>query len=235
MIKLVAFDLDGTLTQHKSKLEQKPRDVLSAILGKYQAVMVCAGGCGRVCRQMDGFPIDIIGFYGMERSTFIKGTFQIVDKVRAINNEEEVTTKIKWLRNNLKLLDYEGNSIEFHKSGIITFPLLGTDAPLDKKLAFDPDRHKRRGYYEKVCEIFDGYNVFIGGSSSFDIAPKPYCKLYALRQYLTAYGVGENEVVYFGDDYGPGGNDRDIYSSNIRFIPIDDYRDFPRIAKEVLL
>ena len=35
-IKLVAFDLDGTLTQHKSSLEPENRQVLDALAKKYR-------------------------------------------------------------------------------------------------------------------------------------------------------------------------------------------------------
>ena len=35
MIKLIAFDLDGTLTQHKTKLEEKNRAVLEKLAKKY--------------------------------------------------------------------------------------------------------------------------------------------------------------------------------------------------------
>lgn len=235
MIKLAAFDLDGTLTQHKSTLEAGCRAVLTELSERYQLVMVCAGGCERVYQQMDRFPIDIIGFYGMEFSTVTDGRFQIMDKAQIGNDKAEVAAKIELLRNELGFTNYDGASVEFHDSGMITFPLIGTNAPLDRKLAFDPDRRKRRKCYERVCEVFDTYNVFVGGSSSFDMAPKPYRKQYALEQYLDKCGIAKSQIVYFGDDYGFGGNDSDIYTSGIRFVTIDNYRDFPRMAKEVLL
>jgi len=118
---------------------------------------------------------------------------------------------------------------------MITFPLIGTGALLNDKLTFDPDRAKRRLWYKRVCDMFSDYNVFIGGSSSFDIVPKPFCKLYALRRYLREHNFDSSEAIYFGDDYGLGGNDSGVYLSDIKFVKIDDYRDFPRKAKEVIL
>ena len=59
-IKLIAFDLDGTLTQHKSKLSAENRKVLQRLSEKYKLLMVGAGTCRRIFEQMEHFPIDII-------------------------------------------------------------------------------------------------------------------------------------------------------------------------------
>ena len=52
MIKLIAFDLDGTLTQHKTKLDQKNKAVLDRLAEKYHLVMAGAGLCMRIFNQM---------------------------------------------------------------------------------------------------------------------------------------------------------------------------------------
>jgi hypothetical protein len=74
MIKLLAFDLDGTLTQHKSKLSIEHRDILLALKEKYTLLMVGAGDYARIFNQMENFPIDIIGNYGLQYATYNKDT-----------------------------------------------------------------------------------------------------------------------------------------------------------------
>ena len=69
-IKLVAFDLDGTLTQHKSKLGENSKNMLDALSEKYKLLMVGAGACRRIFNQMDGYPIDIIGNYGLQYAEY---------------------------------------------------------------------------------------------------------------------------------------------------------------------
>ena len=113
----------------------------------------------------------------------------------------------------------------------MTFPIIGTEAKIEDKLAFDPDRVKRRAIYAEICDIFSDYNVFVGGSSSFDMAPRPFNKYYALKKYCENNGIGLDEVVFVGDDYGPGGNDESVYLSEIRFVKVDDYRTFPEVMK----
>jgi HAD superfamily hydrolase (TIGR01484 family) len=233
-IRLVAMDLDGTLTQHKSRLDAECRSALFRLSQRYKLVMVCAGGCERVYKQMGEFPIDIIGFYGMQRSTMIGGRFKLIQSRSEAVDTLLMTKNANLLRKELGFTEYDGDTIEFHASGLVTFPILGTAAPLERKLSYDPDRAKRRKVYERVCEVFSTYKVFIGGSSSFDLAPPPYRKLYALTEYAQSEGFAPKEIIYFGDDYGLGGNDEDIYNSDISFVPIDDYRQFPAMVKKLL-
>ena len=67
---IILFDLDGTLTQHKSPLEESARKTLDALSEKYKLLMVGAGRCERIFAQMGGYPIDIIGNYGMEYAEY---------------------------------------------------------------------------------------------------------------------------------------------------------------------
>lgn len=72
----------------------------------------------------------------------------------------------------------------------------------------------------------------MGGSSSFDMAPKPYNKYYALSRYCAERGILHSEVVFVGDDYGEGGNDESVYLSDFGFLKIGNYLDFPEIMKK---
>jgi hydroxymethylpyrimidine pyrophosphatase-like HAD family hydrolase len=145
-----------------------------------------------------------------------------------------VDRRVTALREKYGFTSFRGENVEYHASGCVTFPILGTKALQEDKLAFDPDRKKRRAIYREVCELFSEYNVFVGGSSSFDMAPKPYNKAYALAEYCREHGIAHREVVYVGDDYGPGGNDESVYLSDFPYLTIDDYRTFPQVVAPLL-
>ena len=49
-IKLIAMDLDGTLTQHKEQLTPSQRAVLDRLSEKYTLLMVGAGQVRRIFR-----------------------------------------------------------------------------------------------------------------------------------------------------------------------------------------
>lgn len=237
MIKLLAFDLDGTLTQHKTQIDDKNMETLVKLSEKYKLLMIGAGVCERIFKQLREFPIDIIGNYGMQYAKYNSETKKL-DLIRNDGKECEdkqpIEEKAWYIRNKYGFTEFAGNNMEYHPSGCLTLPLLGTKALQADKLAFDPDRKKRRAFYDEVCEIFSDYNVFVGGSSSFDMAPKPFNKYYALDLYCRENGLAHSEAAYVGDDYGLGGNDESIFKSDFKFVCIDDYTDFSEIMKEFI-
>ena len=235
-IRLIAMDLDGTLTEHKTPLCDKHREILSRLSKKYKLLMVGAGTCRRIFEQLGRFPIDIIGNYGMQIAEYdaTLKDINIVFNATVPCNRESVAERADRIRQRHALTEFRGESVEYHTSGCVTIALLGTKALQEDKLAFDPDRSRRRAFYSEVCELFSDYNVFIGGSSSFDMAPAPYNKRYALEKYCDEHGYEYNEVAYIGDDYGMGGNDESVYLSDINFIKIDDYTTFPEVVAHLL-
>ena len=56
--RLVAFDLDGTLTQHKLPMSPEIRETLDALRARGHALLlVGAGSCARIARQMENYLI----------------------------------------------------------------------------------------------------------------------------------------------------------------------------------
>ena len=235
-IKLVAFDLDGTLTQHKTPLSEEHKQVLDALGKKYKLLMAGAGMCHRIFNQMNQYPIDILGNYGLQYAEYNPEAKDIEIKRNEVLpcDRESVDKRVTYLREKYGFTEFSGDNVEFHASGCVTIPLLGTKAKQEDKLAFDPDRSKRRAIYEEVKELFNDYIVFVGGSSSFDMTPAPYNKAYAIALYCEEHGIAHDEVVYVGDDYGPGGNDESVYLSDFNYLTIDNYLDFPEVVKVLL-
>lgn len=235
-IKVVAMDLDGTLTQHKQPLDKEHTEALNKLSERYKLLMVGAGQVMRIFNQMEHYPIDIIGNYGLQYGVYVPEAKEI-KMVRDLSfgtNKEEIEKKVTFLREKYGYTEFCGDNAEFHPSGCITFPLLGTKAKQEDKLSFDPDRVKRRKIYDDVVNTFYDYCVFVGGSSSFDMAPKPYNKYYALDLYCKENNLKHENIVYIGDDYGLGGNDESVYKSDFPYLTIDDYRDFPEAIKPLL-
>ena len=235
-IKVIALDLDGTLTQHKQKMNEQNKAALKKLGQKYKLLMVGAGQVMRIFNQLDKFPVDVIGNYGMQYGKYNAKTGEI-DMIKDNcfpYDKELIDKKVTNMRIKFGFTEFKGKNVEFHPSGCVTFPILGTDAVLEDKLKFDPDRSKRRKIYAQIQKEFSDYNVFVGGSSSFDMAPKPYDKYYALDLFCQENGYTHAEIVFIGDDYGLGGNDESVYKSDFNFIKIDDYLTFPEKVKQLI-
>ena len=232
--RLVCLDLDATLCQHRSPIPSENLAALKELMRRYKCIMVGAGNAPRIYRQMGNFPIDIIGNYGMQEAVGEDGNFRIVRAVTNAVDRRFFREKTDYLRGKYGYTEYEGEPLEFHASGMVTFGLLGTAPSAEHKVKFDPDRRKRRAMYKEVCEIFKDYSVYIGGSTSFDFAGKEYNKYDAIMAYARRNGYSLGEIVFIGDDFGDGGGDSHVRIKGMDHIEINDYRNFAN-AVSVLL
>ncbi|MBR2001947.1 MAG: phosphomannomutase, partial [Firmicutes bacterium] len=135
-IRLIAFDLDGTLTQHKTKLDPVNRSVLEKLAENHKLLMVGAGGAQRIFNQLDGFPIDVLGNYGLQEGKYNPETGEL-DLIRDLTfpcDRESVDQRVTMLREKFGFTEFAGENVEFHASGCITFPILGTKAKQEDKL-----------------------------------------------------------------------------------------------------
>lgn len=230
MKKIIAFDLDGTLTQHKSIINKDNLEVLKKISKLYKILIIGAGSCERIGKQLYDVELEILGQYGLEYASLSNDKLTFMRRTNVTIDKDYYRSVISRLRKDFSFENYSGESVEFHSSGVVTFPILGTEACLEDKLKFDPDRLKRRKIYTDVVDAFPENNVFIGGTSSFDLSPKDFNKYIALRKYIDAQGFSVKDVIYFGDDYGLGGNDESIYRSDIEFVKVDSYLDIPGLV-----
>lgn len=234
MKKLICFDLDGTLSQHRSQLEDFNRAVLDELSKKYKLLMVGAGNAPRIYKQMNEYPIDILGNYGMQESQMIDGKLTIIREDKSYPDKEYFIEKTEYLRQKYGYTEYKGEGVEFNSSGMVTFPLLGTKADIADKLAFDPTRQKRRVMYAEVCEIFSDYNVYIGGTSSFDFSGKSYNKYDSIMRYAKEHGYEKDEILYVGDDFGDGGGDSHVRLGGMDYVEIKDYRLLREALSDIL-
>ena len=150
-IKLIAFDLDGTLSNHRSHLPEQNKETLRQLAKKYKLIMMGAGQASRIFEQMEHFPIDIIGNYGMQYATYYaeSDSLDVQYYISVPCDRERVTEIATYFREKFNLHEYAGESVEFHPSGCITFPILGTKAKIEDKLAYDPDWSKRLKMFDE--------------------------------------------------------------------------------------
>jgi hydroxymethylpyrimidine pyrophosphatase-like HAD family hydrolase len=232
--RLICFDLDGTLCQHKTHLPQANKDLFRRLDEKYKVIMVGAGNAPRIYNQMEQYPVDIIANYGMQESVVENGEFKIIREDTVFPDKEYFSTTCQYLREKYGYTEYAGGHLEFHASGMVTFCLLGSGAKIEDKVVFDPDRSKRRVLYDEVCSLFSNFVVYIGGSSSFDFAPKQYNKYDSIMRYAAEHGYEKDEILFVGDDFGDGGGDSHVRIYAMDYVQIDDYPLLPECLEFLL-
>ncbi len=222
--RIICFDLDGTLSNHRVDMPAESRELLDKLRAAgYDLVMVGAGNAPRIYRQMGEYPIDIIANYGKQLAEVKDGRLVIVREEIDEVDRDFFTRETDRMREKYGYTEYYGGSIDWHKSGMVTFALLGTEAPKEKKHVFDPDRSKRRVMYPEMLEIFKDYTVFIGGSTSFDIVGKNYNKYDATIRYAAEKGYAKAQVLFVGDDMGDGGGDSHVRLGGMDYVHITDF------------
>ena len=232
--KMLVFDLDGTLSNHKCPMPEANKALLDALGKRYHLVVCGAGNAPRIHKQMEQYPIDIVGNYGMQHAKVVDGELQITKQIVTEVDAAFFLEKTNYLREKYGYTNYHGEPIEFHKTGMVTFGLLGTTAPKEEKIVFDPDRAKRCVMYPEVLEIFKDYTVYIGGSSSFDIVGKQYNKYDATMEYAQMYGYTKEQVLFMGDDMGDGGGDSHVRLGGMDYIHVLDYTKIPEMLAFLL-
>ena len=101
-------------------------------------------------------------------------------------------------------------------------------------MVFDPDRSRRRVLYDEICSLFPDHVVYIGGSSSFDFAPKRYNKYDSIMKYAAEHGYSEEEILFIGDDFGDGGGDSHVRIKGMDYVQIEDYTKLPEMLDFLL-
>ena len=232
--KLLVFDLDGTLSNHRTPMPEESRALLDALGKKYHLVMCGAGNVARVFNQMGNYPIELIGNYGMMEAKVENGELVVTKQIVTEVDKEFFLRETNRLREKYGYTEYAGEPIEWHPSGMVTFALIGTKAKREDKHVFDPDRAKRRVMYPEVLEIFKDYTVFIGGSTSFDIVAKQYNKYDATMEYAKRHGYTKEQILFFGDDMGDGGGDSHVRLGGMDYIHVLDYTRVAEMAAFLL-
>lgn len=227
--KLICFDLDGTVTNHRTPMIPENQSVLDKLMAnpEYKVIMVGAGNARRIFDQMGGYAIDIVANYGMQEATVVNGEFVEVRNDQRTPDREFFLKNAQIVRERYGFTEYTGESVEFHPAGMVTLGLLGSKAKTEDKLVFDPDKSKRRAIYKDVCELFKGYAVFIGGSTSFDFTEVQYNKYDAVMNYAHKHGYTRDQVIFIGDDFGDGGGDSHIRLGGMDYIHITDFTKLP--------
>ena len=116
IIKVIAMDLDGTLTQHKQLLDKEHRNALDKLSERYKLLMVGAGQVGRIFKQLGEYPIDIIGNYGLQYGIYDKDTknMKMIRDISFEADKDAIDKKVTDLRKKYGYTEFAGENTEFH-------------------------------------------------------------------------------------------------------------------------
>ena len=114
----------------------------------------------------------------------------------------------------------------------VTYSALGQSAPVDVKLAWDPDNSKRESLREFAAQRLPDLEVKSGGSTSIDVTGRGIDKAYGARKLMVALRLTDRQILFFGDRLDSGGNDYPVKAMGIDCIEVHGSNDtISKVAK----
>lgn len=245
MKKVIAFDLDGTLAESKSPLDDHMAELLARLLEKFQ-VCVISGG------KFEQFEKQLLANLNIEPSLMKRlhimptcGTryyaFDLSQgKWRQVYAEDFTESEKKKIIHALNKgfddLGYRekktwGETIE-DRGSQVTFSALGQDIVdvlgkegVRKKEAWDPDNKKKRELRDYIAKLIPEFEVRVGGVTSIDVTKLGIDKAYGMKKIMELVGVSKDEILFIGDRLQEGGNDYPVKIFGIDCIEISHWRD----------
>ncbi len=239
MYKLIAFDLDGTLTESKQPIDNKTARFLTSLANDYEIAIITGGTMSQIQAQvLDRLPdwvqdkMHLMPCSGAEYFRFGETLY------RNFIAKKEKAVMIPIITGLLKQMGYwienpAGDIIE-DRGSQITISALGQKATLKDKEDWDTFGTKRREIRDAVKLMFPEYSVRVGGLTSVDISIANIDKEYAIKELLEWNQFETSEVLYIGDKFRPGENDYPALLAGVTCLRVTNHTDTPRVVGKYL-
>lgn len=243
--RVVAFDLDDTLTVSKSTIEEPMARLLDRLLGRVEVCIISGGKFeqfeSQVLRYLQAPPaglarLHIMPTCGTRYYTWNDGSWQ---RVYAHDLSEDTKRHIVRVltegAQSLGLWEAApwGEIIE-DRGSQITYSALGQQAPVAAKYDWDPDGSKKRKLRDYAAAQLPGLEVRVGGSTSVDVTRKGIDKAYGIGKLMSRLGVAPDELLFIGDRLGEGGNDYPVRMLGVRWVEVTGWQDTARYVGRLL-
>lgn len=229
-MKIVIFDLDGTLAESKSRVSSQMVSSLKRLITRFEVAVISGGAWPQFesqliswleptqeeARRLHMFPTSGTSFYKNDGSGWDCVYSETLSK-------DEVGRIMSAFR---KVLDdpgvkmprrFWGDQLE-NRGTQITFSAMGQLAPVDEKKKWDPTFAKRLVLIDKLIQLIPEFDIRAGGSTSIDVTRKGIDKKYAIQQIERYLNFQKSDMLFIGDAIFPGGNDYAVHEAGVKCI-----------------
>lgn len=223
--KLVAFDLDGTLTESKSPMTPNTGALLARLMHKVPVAVLSGASLRQFEEQFLAFlPADapLKNLYLLPTNAaqcyVYRGTWEpLYQETLTPQEKEGVLAALDESLHEVKFVhppQVWGPQVE-DRGEQITFSALGQEAPVEEKKKFDPTREIRMPLAEALRRRLPNFHVGLNAATSIDITRKGVTKAYGVRRLSEMTGIDIADMLYVGDALGEGGNDAVVIDTGI--------------------
>lgn len=240
MKKVIAFDLDDTLSIAKTPITDEMAGILTKLLDRYEVCVIS----GAMFEQFKIQVIDRLTATTPEQKSRLhimaaQGTRYFKfnpsnDNWEVIYSNDLTADQIKRTFEALEKASRElgyweenpaGEIIEDRDGTQVTLSALGQRAGSEEKYAWDPDHKKRESIIELAQPMIPDLEMRIGGTTSIDVTQPGLNKAYGIGELIKRLGITKDEVLFFGDMVQPGGNDYPVAEMGVETIAVRNPED----------
>ncbi|MEI6191391.1 MAG: HAD-IIB family hydrolase [bacterium] len=243
--KLIAFDVDGTLSPSRSPIDSEMADLLKKLLQTKQVAIITGGAFADIKRQV----LDEIGenedrnknltllpTNGGGLWIFDKKWTELSSHKLRIEEKEKIISAIKEVvgcdgcKNKN---DGLGEKIQDRDSEI-TYSALGEHAEISAKHAWDPDFKKRIFLQNELMKKLPEFEVKIGGTTSIDITSKGMDKAYGIKKIMGHFNFTKEDILFIGDAVYENGNDYPVFLLGVETHKVSGPENTKDLIREIL-
>lgn len=206
MIKVIFFDVDGTLLSHKlNNVPDSTRAAMAQIRKKGIKTVVATGRHMIELSKLPVMDLDFDGFLTLNGQLILDSTKKLVSGTAIKREEMEIVSRIfQAKRIPFMLIGENSRYINYIDDVVVntqqmtkgTVPDLGQYQGEDiyQCIAFVPEHEKNL-----LKDILDECSVVSWNETGIDIIPRGGGKASGIQQYLEKHGIDRSEVMAFGD------------------------------------
>ncbi len=245
-MKLLIFDLDGTLTESKQPLANEMTELLARLLAVTRVAVISGGALPQFLKQIVAMlpssaklaNLYLLPTSGASLYEWRRDEWKKIYEERL--SEKEAHTIEKAMRDAAEetgIIHFSdqswGERIEYRGSQV-SMSALGQQAPVTLKKAWDPDHTKRRTLQANIAERLPEFSVRYGGSTTIDVTKHGIDKAYGIHKLCERLGVNESDALYIGDELESGGNDEVVYKTAVQTKRVAGPSDTERFIESIV-
>lgn len=238
MKKLIAFDLDDTLSVTKSPISPRMSQLLMGLLERYDVCVISGANVEQLHKQVTDYlptePHHLKRLHLMPTcgTRYYRFDTEQNDWKMQYSNEPTLEQKqaaavvLESVAKELGLWPETpyGEVIE-DRGSQITLSALGQGAPAEAKYAWDPTGEKKLAIRDAAAPLLPELEVRAAGTTSVDVTLIGIDKAYGMKQLIEHAGVTKDEILFVGDKLDEGGNDYPVKSVGIDTIAVEKWED----------
>lgn len=244
--KIIAFDMDGTLTESKADLDSEMARLIRQLLQK--KLVAVMGGASFV--QFQKQFLNILNATSAELKNLLifatsAAAFYRYDGIKwnnvyekSLTTEDEIKIKIAFeeaLREiNYKKPEKQYGEIIQNLGTQVTFSALGQAAPLSEKQEWHDNSDCREAIRIALENLIPEFEVRIGGLTSMNVTKKGIDKAYGIMQMERLLKIPKENIIFIGDALYVGGNDYPVKRAGVETIQVSGPEDTKQIIKSII-